>query len=301
MLIKIERLKADVAQPRQEFQADQMKRLEESIKEKGILNNLKVEKSGNDFIIIDGERRFRAATALGMKELPCDVLEPMEEVERMTYRFHIQEQHASWTPFDRARAIAFLQKSMKANVLEVANLIGMAGATVSGYLTLLSLSKRSTEIAGEHRIPFETMKRIGYIKSWYLKKTGDPSNASKLEDIMISRYVEGVLTALQLRRLAYAFMKDETSKLVENYIASKVKNEQMIIDRTGTSTDLLFRDLNRHSSSVLKKLKEVAGKGIEKDASGAVVERMEDVRKMVDAFLQKTGYTPERRGRASAE
>lgn len=69
--ISLEIINIDEDQPRQNFDIDALETLKESIKLKGIEVPLIVRKNEGRYMILDGERRFRAASALGLERIPC--------------------------------------------------------------------------------------------------------------------------------------------------------------------------------------------------------------------------------------
>ena len=91
--ISVDKIKADPKQPRQEFIPAEMHKLEKSVKERGILQPIIVEKQGTLFVIVDGERRYKVSKSLGLKIMPCVVYEKMDSLDRLIMRFHLQEQH----------------------------------------------------------------------------------------------------------------------------------------------------------------------------------------------------------------
>ena len=73
--LSINLIKANENQPRKYFNNDKISKLAESIKEHGIIQPLVVMKKGEVYIIVAGERRWRAAKFLGLKELPVVIME----------------------------------------------------------------------------------------------------------------------------------------------------------------------------------------------------------------------------------
>lgn len=159
--IPLSQIEADPNQPRIDFEPIGMKRLYESVASKGILAPLILEKMKNGhYLIVDGERRFRTATKLGLKDVPGVVMEPMSEIERIVARFNIQEQQQSWSSYEKALAIATLQKSTNWSVKEMAEALGLSVHTITGYNDLLVLSRRAHETARAHRISFSWMLKV---------------------------------------------------------------------------------------------------------------------------------------------
>ena len=77
--VSISDVKPGKDQPRKTFDKEKLEALAASIKEHGIIQPLIVNKEGNTYYIIAGERRWRAARKVGIKELPCIVKELTDE------------------------------------------------------------------------------------------------------------------------------------------------------------------------------------------------------------------------------
>lgn len=69
-LIAVDRLRAGLGQPRREFNDAKLQALAQSIREQGVLQPLLVRQAGQEFEIIAGERRWRAAQLAGLTEVP---------------------------------------------------------------------------------------------------------------------------------------------------------------------------------------------------------------------------------------
>lgn len=73
--ILISKIKAGSEQARRNFADDKMEELAESIRRHGVLQPLVVRKKGNDYELIAGERRLRAAKTAGLKKVPVITVE----------------------------------------------------------------------------------------------------------------------------------------------------------------------------------------------------------------------------------
>src|SRR3989338_12274 len=71
--IQLEQIRPSPFQPRVDFDNQSMEELTQSIKEKGVIQPVLVRRSGNYYELIAGERRFRAANLLELKEIPAIV------------------------------------------------------------------------------------------------------------------------------------------------------------------------------------------------------------------------------------
>lgn len=188
-IVKIDLLVPDPNNPRQEFNLREMAVLKSSISTKGILQPITVEKWNNKYLIIDGERRYRTAKALGWKEVPVTILEPMSELERFSTRYHIQEQHSGWSAFDKAKAISLFKTATGLNTTEIAEMLGMQKTMVSEYISLLSLSKRSMSISNERKLTLKVIIALSRLK----KSIEDVPLSIKLENAVVDRIESGMI------------------------------------------------------------------------------------------------------------
>ena len=160
-MIALGMVKPDPKNPRQDFEPKLLKELENSIKANGILNPLVVEEMGGGaYLLVDGERRYRAAKNLGLKEVPVTVMESMTDAERLVKRFHLQEQHSNWNHYEKSVAVAELQKFSTLTTDEIANMLGISSFTVAQYFLVSSLSKRTAAEAITRKLPFSWLVQI---------------------------------------------------------------------------------------------------------------------------------------------
>lgn len=134
MTVAVADIQADVNQPRKLFDIDALEVLKKSVKENGILNPLIVEKQTNGkFMLINGERRFRVAQELKLKEVPVVVMESSSPAERMIKQFHIQEMAEGWTPAEKASVVMQLASELKTSLPKIAEMLGISQRTAQTY------------------------------------------------------------------------------------------------------------------------------------------------------------------------
>jgi len=137
-MISIERLEPNPQQPRIEI--GDLTDLIASIKEKGVLEPLLVRPSevGGRFMIISGERRYRAAREAGLRELPCI---EMEVDDRAVAEIALIEnlQRKDLTPFEEAEGLMVLVERFGYTHEEVARKIGKSRSSVTEALTIATL------------------------------------------------------------------------------------------------------------------------------------------------------------------
>lgn len=137
-MIAIDRLEPNPNQPRIEI--GDLSDLIASIRERGVLEPLLVRPSevGGRFMIISGERRYRAAREAGLGELPCI---EMEVDDRAVAEIALIEnlQRKDLTPFEEADGLLVLVERFGYTHEEISRKIGKSRSSVTEALTIASL------------------------------------------------------------------------------------------------------------------------------------------------------------------
>jgi ParB family chromosome partitioning protein len=137
--IALDRLHPSSLQPRKDFPAESLKELADSIREKGILQPLLVRPRGNEFELIAGERRWRAAQLLALAEVPAVVREADDHtVLEMMLIENLQREDLN--PIEEALGYGQLINQFQLRQEDVALKVGKNRATVANSLRLLKLA-----------------------------------------------------------------------------------------------------------------------------------------------------------------
>lgn len=126
-------------QPRKEFDQDSLEELADSIKEKGIIQPILVEKTGDKYQIIAGERRFRAAKIAGLDKIPITIGR-FSAQEKLEIALIENIQRKDLTPVEEALAYESLMQSGNLSQEELAKIVGKKRSTVANSLRLLKLN-----------------------------------------------------------------------------------------------------------------------------------------------------------------
>lgn len=137
-LISINDIEPNRAQPRSHFDEDALQELADSIKQYGIIEPLIVQKKGNRFEIIAGERRWRAARIAGMKEVPV-VVKEYSENEIFTIALIENIQREDLNPIEEAQAYKRLLTEFNLKQDEVAERVSKSRTAVTNSMRLLKL------------------------------------------------------------------------------------------------------------------------------------------------------------------
>jgi ParB family chromosome partitioning protein len=147
--IEVSRILPGKQQPRKVFKDDTLRELAASIKEKGVLQPVLVNRQPNgSFSLIAGERRFRASKLAGLKRIPSIVKNAgPEDVLEMSLIENIQRENLG--SIETAQAFQSLMKQYGLTQEQVAEKVGKERATVANYLRLLRLPKEIRKLLND--------------------------------------------------------------------------------------------------------------------------------------------------------
>jgi ParB family chromosome partitioning protein len=150
LLIERSRIRPDPNQVRRHVDAEAQKELNDSVKRHGILQPITVRlvKPENVFQIVAGHRRFAAACAAGLIEVPCWVQSPREE-EVLLHQIVENWQRLDMHPYDLADALVRLRDGKGYSQRDLARETGKSECEISKFLALLELAPEVQQIARE--------------------------------------------------------------------------------------------------------------------------------------------------------
>lgn len=143
--------------PRLIFSEEGMLRLIQSIKESGILVPLTVYRKGSRYVILDGERRWKAAKRINLPGVPCYVLpEPTSRMEYILSMFKIHNVREEWKLLPTARKLEQVIDQIKSQTgkeritnRELTTYTSLTPATVGRCIRLLTLPKKYQDMLFE--------------------------------------------------------------------------------------------------------------------------------------------------------
>ena len=237
----------DENQPRQYFDPHKLGRLADSIKKLGVKEPLTVEGlPDGTYKIVDGERRWRAAQSIGLKELPVIIEKTLTPADRVIEQFHIQELREGWQPDEKAIAINSLAEVLDISFVEAARLVGMPDKTARSYQALMRLQDRETFISNKISVErAENVFGIIVTAQHQTRKQTDKDLTDKetktLEKVLVNKLITGEMrTASDFRTLRDAITKDASN--VQKFIAGKSPSELFNSSKAGAHRTL--RHLN---------------------------------------------------------
>ena len=136
--IAIGKIIPNPTQPRTQFDDEALAELAESIKQLGVIHPITVKKSGEEYIIISGERRWRAAQMVGVEFLPAYIRDVDDEnLHAMALVENIQRQDLN--AIEIALGMQRLIEECGLTQEAMADKVGKKRSTVSNYMRLLNL------------------------------------------------------------------------------------------------------------------------------------------------------------------
>ena len=141
--IAISDIKPNPLQPRKEFAPQELSELQQSLSVHGMLQPVTVRPSqaGRGYELIAGERRFRAATALGWKEIPA-LVKDVDDSTLLALALIENLQRADLNPIEEAQGYKRLTEDFGMTQAQVADLVGKNRSTVANLLRLLDLPQQ---------------------------------------------------------------------------------------------------------------------------------------------------------------
>ncbi|HEY0556394.1 MAG TPA: ParB/RepB/Spo0J family partition protein [Thermoanaerobaculia bacterium] len=150
--LPIDRLRPNRFQPRSRFDDAAIEDLAASIRAQGIVQPLVVTREGEDYAIIAGERRWRAARKAGLEHVPVVVRQVADDRELLELALVENLQRSDLNPIEEAEAYAALQEKFGLSQEEVATRVGKARTTVTNALRLLRLPDEVLDLLREGRL-----------------------------------------------------------------------------------------------------------------------------------------------------
>jgi ParB family chromosome partitioning protein len=150
--LPIDRLRPNRFQPRSRFDDAAIEDLAASIRAQGIVQPLVVTPEGDDYAIIAGERRWRAARKAGLEQVPVVVRQVADDRELLELALVENLQRTDLNPIEEAEAYAALQEKFGLSQEEVAARVGKARTTVTNALRLLRLPDEVLDLLREGRL-----------------------------------------------------------------------------------------------------------------------------------------------------
>lgn len=142
--VPLEKLHPDPHQPRKHFDEEALDELASSIHQHGIVQPLIVAKNGSEYLIIAGERRYRAAQRVGLTEVPV-IIRSFGDQEKLEISLIENVQRSDLTKLEQAAAYLRLHDEFNMEYKIIAARVGKSESAVVNIMRLLRLPNAAKE------------------------------------------------------------------------------------------------------------------------------------------------------------
>ena len=231
--LKTTQLEPNRNQPRKTFDEDKIEELADSIKQHGVITPLLVTKRGDTYLIVAGERRWRASKKAGLKEVPVVIKDLSdEEIAELAIIENLQREDIN--AIEEAFAFKMLIDQYSYTQDQVASKISKSRTYVTNSMRLLKLTDKVQKMV------IQEMLSAGHARA--LLSITDPEEQEKVAEQVFDQN-------LSVR---------ETEKLVKNHgKPSKKKSAQ----KANASIDAVYAEVSEKCKQALGTKVEVTSKG----------------------------------------
>lgn len=222
-------------QPRKEFDKEALSELADSIKQYGILQPIMVQKNGDMYEIIAGERRWRAAKEAGLKEVPVIVRDyDKQKIMEISIIENIQRENLN--PIEEAMAYQCLMEEYGLKHDELADKVSKNRSTITNSMRLLRLSEN-----------IQQMIIDGKISTGHAKVLLSVENKEEQEKIA-AELISKSLSVRELEKLVKKYIKPrkkKENKEIIDYSLFYKEYEDKLKDILGTKVQINTKDKNK--------------------------------------------------------
>jgi ParB family chromosome partitioning protein len=177
--LKINDISPNDGQPRKVFKDESLNELAASIKEIGVIQPILVQRAGEGYRIIAGERRWRASRIAGLTTIPAIVRDDLSDTETMAQALIENILREDLNPIEEASAMKDLLVTHKLTQEKLSNLLGKPRATIANTIRILNLDESLQEFVSRGDLSEGHAKVILALK--------DKEDQRKVADVIMAR------------------------------------------------------------------------------------------------------------------
>lgn len=249
--IELDKLQVNPHQPRKRFDHTELEGLINSIKTYGIIQPLIVTKlKGENYQLIAGERRLRAAQTLNLKTVPVLVREAKEQ-QKLELALVENIQRKNLNPIEEALSYQRLIDEFNLKQEEVAKKIGKKRSTIANTLRLLSLPQEIQKAILDEKISEGHARAIAS-----LNNTKDQKEFLKkiLRNQMSVRQVESQVKKVKVKGHTRSIQTDPIILEKENKLRELLGNKVLIKSKGKKGEIIIFYNSQEDFNEIYKKL-----------------------------------------------
>lgn len=256
--IPVNRIIVNPLQPREDFDEEKLNELAESIRQKGLIQPITVKRSGEDYMLISGERRLRAVKKIGMENIAAYFFEMSEDTNDNLLELALIEniQREDLNPMELSDSYNKLSSDYNLTQEQIAEKVSKQRSTVANYLRLqrlpveIKVSLRRNEITEAHaRMLLRIVNLEDQLTLWK-RVVNENITVKNLEELTKSDAKKTRKKKQPLGEIYDPYLQKIEDKL-RNYFGTKVK----IVKKTKFSGEIIIEyfsndDLERITDKV---------------------------------------------------
>ena len=219
-------------QPRTHFNSEKMNMLIDSIKEKGIIQPLTVRKNKkSNFELIAGERRLRAAKAIGLKTVPVFIISVNNIAEMMELALIENIQRVDLNPLEEAEGYFVLSNKYKFSQNEIAKSVAKSRSEITNKMRLLKLPEivkkglKENKIFYGHARALLSLSEETKIQKVYTQILNNKLSARQTE-VLIKEIQKNKRKKIKEKEFKFLKQEQELQKLLKTNISIKANKEK---------------------------------------------------------------------------
>lgn len=288
--LSLDRIYPDPNQPRKEFKKDDLQDLIENIKRHGILVPLVVMPFGpervDEFLLIDGERRFRSAKELGLKTVPCTKMAKVEGFDLDVLRFAIHHQREDWNPFEKADKLYQMKETYGKSLSEISREVGISEQTIRQYLSIRELPQVVRDHARENKNKFKISyltEMVSAVKSL----DGKWRNEFHQPEEIISKKIDMdiIKSPIELRKLKEVFRKNNPVVIRRFFGDGEYSVDDAYI-QSGRASEDFEKDLQENVKNLLEGMSNAFKTGLYEHADRSLIAEMRELCDTLAQFIK---------------
>lgn len=221
--ILLSEIKPNPFQPRRLFDEEKINELAQSIKQHGVFQPIILKKVKNGYIIVSGERRYRATQKVGLPSIPS-IIRQYEESKVAEIALAENLQRENLTPIEEAEAYKIVMANLKLTQAELAEKIGKSRSHVTNTLGLLNLPIEVQQMLLTNKIS------MGHARA--LSKLEDSKKVIKLANMIVTKQ----LSVRQIEELTK--MEEKTNKVERKKLPKYIEREKFLSEHLGFKTKI---------------------------------------------------------------
>ncbi len=253
--LPLHQIQADPHQPRRQHSEESLQGLADSIRQHGLLHPIRVSPSPEGgYLILTGERRWRAAAMARLETIPSLVQEVPAD-ERLTIQLIENLQREDLQPLEKAQAIQQVRTALHLTNREIARRLGLSERSVGYLLDLLDLP----EEIGEAVVSSPNRPSEGKITEKHARFLKQLNSEPELQTAVVERVKNERLTSENTGKLVRALKKqpqdteeilhapaDHLDRFFESHAAPPAPARPLPVSPAKRALDLLpvFAELN---------------------------------------------------------